>query len=307
MSELVLHNYDFSSFSEKIRLVLGLKNLPWRSVTISSVLPKPDLVALTGGYRHTPVLQIGADVFCDTRLIARELDRRFPNPPLFDTRVSGLALAIEAWAERDFFWPLARYVSGTNADRLAPELHVDRAAMRGKRTPSIARLRAVAESSFSLVEAQMPRIENMLESGRPYLLSDAPLLVDFAVYHGLWFLTAMPIDCSAILDTFPRTRAWMKRIGSLGHGSSAEMSAHEALRVAKQASPEPARPSHAATFDPPLGARIAIRADDYTTDDTVGELVFADLDEVAIHRADPLLGDVVVHFPRIGYSMRQIQ
>jgi hypothetical protein len=81
MEELILHHYDFSPFSQKIRLIFGIKDLSWRSVTIPSILPKPDLVALTGGYRHMPVMQIGADVYCDTRLIADELDRRFPDRP----------------------------------------------------------------------------------------------------------------------------------------------------------------------------------------------------------------------------------
>ena len=37
---------------------------PWpgSSVHIPSVLPKPDVVALTGGYRRTPFLQLGADI-----------------------------------------------------------------------------------------------------------------------------------------------------------------------------------------------------------------------------------------------------
>jgi glutathione S-transferase len=161
MHELILHHYDFSPFSEKIRLIFGVKALAWRSVTIASVMPKPDLIALTGGYRHTPVLQIGADIFCDTRLIARELERRYPQPPLLDEQHLGVALAIEAWAERDLFWPVVRYVSGINAEQVAPDLHADRAAMRGKHPPSIARLRAFAEANLSLVEAQLPRVENI--------------------------------------------------------------------------------------------------------------------------------------------------
>ena len=60
---LILHHYDTSPFSEKIRLALRLKNLAWTSVTIPNIMPKPDLLALTGGYRRTPVLQIGADIF----------------------------------------------------------------------------------------------------------------------------------------------------------------------------------------------------------------------------------------------------
>ena len=77
---LILHHYDFSNFAEKARLMLGFKNLAWRGVEIPPIAPKPDLTPLTGGYRRTPVLQDGADVWCDTRLIARELERRVPSP-----------------------------------------------------------------------------------------------------------------------------------------------------------------------------------------------------------------------------------
>src|SRR5689334_5680439 len=121
MPDLILHHYDFSPFAEKIRLALGLKKLRWHSVTAPSVMPKPDLVALTGGYRNIPVLQIGADVYCDTRRIARELDRRFPSPPLVEPETGGIATAVEAWSERDLFWPIVRYVSGINAEHLDPK------------------------------------------------------------------------------------------------------------------------------------------------------------------------------------------
>ena len=30
-------------------------------------MPKPNLTALTGGYRKTPVLQIGADIYCNSQ------------------------------------------------------------------------------------------------------------------------------------------------------------------------------------------------------------------------------------------------
>ena len=82
MSELILHHYDMSPYAEKIRLALGLKGLPWRSVQTPMVLPKPDHIELTGGYRRVPVLQIGADIYCDTHLITRVLDRIQPEPPL---------------------------------------------------------------------------------------------------------------------------------------------------------------------------------------------------------------------------------
>jgi NAD(P)-dependent dehydrogenase (short-subunit alcohol dehydrogenase family) len=62
------------------------------------------------------VLQYGADIYCDTRTIVRELDRRHPEPVIDDPARRALATPIEAWAERDLFWPIARFVSGTNAE-----------------------------------------------------------------------------------------------------------------------------------------------------------------------------------------------
>ena len=64
--QIILHHYPMSPFAEKVRLIFGFKGLSWASVHIPNVMPKPDLIALTGGYRKTPVLQIGADIYCDT-------------------------------------------------------------------------------------------------------------------------------------------------------------------------------------------------------------------------------------------------
>src|SRR6201996_6242988 len=81
-SPIILHHFDQSPFSEKIRLIFGLKKLAWTSVRISRIMPRPDLMPMTGGYRRTPVMQIGADIYCDTQCIMRELERRFPQPSL---------------------------------------------------------------------------------------------------------------------------------------------------------------------------------------------------------------------------------
>ena len=302
----VLHHYNFSPFAEKIRLVFGLKRLHWRSVIAPSVNPKPDLVALTGGYRHIPVLQIGADVYCDTRAIARELDRRQPSPPLQDDATSGVAIAIEAWAERDLFWPIARYVSGVNAATVDPQLHVDRASMRGKPTPSAARLAAVALRNLALVRSTLPVVEQLLAHGEPWMLGERPGQADFAVYHALWFLSALPIDCAHELAATPATRAWMARIAAIGHGTCAEMSAADALALAATCEPGALLPTVADDAMPAIGSRISIRPDDYVTAAVEGRLVQLDRDDLAIERVDAKLGRVMVHFPRIGYTIKEL-
>ena len=66
------------------------------------VMPKPDLVELTGGYRRVPVLQLGADVYCDTHCIARVLDEVLPGPALFPAGQELLAHSLSKWSETTF-------------------------------------------------------------------------------------------------------------------------------------------------------------------------------------------------------------
>ena len=99
MTDIILHHYDTSPYSEKVRLGFGLKGLAWASVELPQIMPKPKLTALTGGYRKTPVLQIGADIYCDSQLIMRELERRYPTPSFYPAG-HGAADALAWWARR---------------------------------------------------------------------------------------------------------------------------------------------------------------------------------------------------------------
>src|SRR5512143_432914 len=83
MPDLILHHDDTSPFSEKVRTILAHKRLAWRAVEQPAIMPKPQLTPLTGGYRRIPVLQIGADIYCDSQLIARVLEARQPQPTIF--------------------------------------------------------------------------------------------------------------------------------------------------------------------------------------------------------------------------------
>ena len=94
MAELVLHHFDWSPYAEKVRVLLGIKGLAWRSVQIPMVMPKPDLTALTGGYRKTPVLQVGADVYCDSSLIAAGTRATAPRTDPVSRRWSGTGIGL---------------------------------------------------------------------------------------------------------------------------------------------------------------------------------------------------------------------
>lgn len=307
MAELILHNYDFSNYAEKARLALGYKALAWRSVIIPPIAPKPDLTPLTGGYRRTPVLQIGADVYCDTRAILRRLERLAPEPTLYPPGLEAEAHAIVYWAENQLFWPISLMVSAANLDLLPVGLQADRSLMRGLPVPSEATVQEAGRRHAPAVRIGIARVAAMLADGRHWICGPATSLADFSVYHALWFITARSDRLAHELTPYPRIGAWMARMRAFGHGSSYPMSAAEALAVAAAATPEAVPPSQPFPEDPPLGGAVRIRADDYGRDPVEGTLVFIDAEEMAVRRHDDVLGDLVVHFPRLGYEIRAVR
>ena len=305
--DLILHNYDFSNYAEKARLALGYKGLRWRSVTIPPVAPKPELTPLTGGYRRTPVLQIGADIYCDTKLILRQLERLQPEPTLYPDAHAALGDAIAYWAEHQLFRPMSLYVSGSNLDLLPDNLQADRSRMWGLPVPSAQTVRRAARRNAPAVRLQIARVDALLADGRDWIAGPAVTIGDFAVYHALWFITARSNRLAHELTPYPRIQAWMARMRAFGHGEAAPMEARAALDVAKGATPATPRVSAPFEEDPEVGTTVRIRADDYGRDAIEGELVLIDAEEVALLREDSVVGTVIVHFPRLGYDLRAVK
>src|SRR5690606_34772850 len=126
LTDIVLHNYAFSPFSEKIRTTLGLKRIAWRSVAVAPLPPRPLLAALTGGYRRIPVLQIGADIYCATHPILPALERLQPEPSLYPNDCEGLARGMAFACERAVLIPTIGVLVHYIGDALPPEFIKDR-------------------------------------------------------------------------------------------------------------------------------------------------------------------------------------
>lgn len=308
MHELILHHYPASPFAEKARLLLGFKQLSWRSVNISPVMPKPDLTALTGGYRKTPVLQIGADIYCDTALMARRLEAEKAAPSLFPAGQEFVTASFAAWADSVVFQTAVAlmFQPASLAERFAgaPEAMVkafvaDRAALFAGGTASRVSL-PQARSQWPL---WMARIEQQLQSGGGDYLFGAPSIADFALAHPLWFLLSGR-QTAPYVEAYPGVAAWLQRVRDFGHAASSEMSAAEAIEVARKATPA-ALPSEA--FDEPngfaAGQAVTIAAIDYGIDPVAGELLFAGREELILRREDERAGVLHVHFPRQGFQI----
>ena len=187
MTDIILHHYAVSPYAEKVRIGLGLKQAAWKSVDIPNVMPKPDLMPLTGGYRKTPVMQIGADIYCDTQLIMLELDRRLPSPPFLPKGREGEARAITMWVDRNIFSPAVGVVMSEVADRFGEAFKKDRSEFSG-RSFDPARLRAALPMVRDQTYALLSLAESMLADGRKFLLGGEACLADCALYNPVWFI-----------------------------------------------------------------------------------------------------------------------
>jgi glutathione S-transferase len=301
MAELILHHFDISPFAEKIRLALGIKGLAWRSVQIPLIMPKPKLTALTGGYRKTPVLQIGAEIFCDTQRIARELEQRCPEPSLYPAGSEGLALALSAWSDKAFFEPGAGLSMGTNQEIPEPVLEDRKAFFNFMDFDSLS---GSLPHMYGQLRAHAALVDRQLSDGRAYLLGDLPGWADVLAYFVIWMSRANIAEAPGLFSAYRSLEVWEQRMASIGHGERSEMSDDDALTVARGADAETA-----ALVDPadPLGLSagqaVTVVPDDYGIVPVAGELLRLTIDEVAVRREDPLAGEVVVHFPRSGYRV----
>jgi glutathione S-transferase len=305
MHDLILHHFDLSPFAEKVRLMLGLKDLAWRSVDIPMVMPKPDLTALTGGYRKTPVLQVGADVFCDTRLIAVELESRHPHPTLFPGGHRGVSLALSNWSDRAFFEPGAGLSMGLNKNGLPEAIIKDRKAFFN--FMDFATLEQEIPYLTTQLRAQADLVEQELADGRDYFFGDMPGLADIQAYFVVWMARGNVPTAERIFAGRHRMMAWEGRMRGVGHGRRTPMDAADAHAIARSA-----QPRSGLGVDPDdalglrVGERVSVTPDDYGRDPVAGELVTLALHEVAVRRTDPKVGTVVVHFPRIGYRVTRL-
>jgi glutathione S-transferase len=300
-SRVILHHFEKSPFSEKVRVVFGLKNIEWTSVLISRIMPRPDLMPLTGGYRRTPVMQIGADIYCDTQCIIRELERRFPEPTLFPIGYEGLASATAMWSDRPFFQNSVNLVFGSLADQVPQDFIADREKLRGAKFDVPAMAAAIPQMRDQF-RAHLQWIEQQLADGRAWMAGAKASLCDVNAYMNIWYARAHLANADEMLAEFAKTRAWEDRLRAVGHGHRREISTSAALDIAAGATPQTAELSD--PNDPngrKPGDRVEVMPDDYGKIKVSGEIVALSPLHIAIRRRDPRAGEVVVHFPRAGF------
>ncbi len=304
--ELILHHYATSPFSEKVRLILGFKGLAWRSVTVPAIMPKPDVIALTGGYRKTPFLQIGADIYCDTALMARVLDERHPEPTLYPASIAGMAQMLAQWADATLFWTVIPYTmqpagAAVLFANAPPEVQKAFAADRAPFTSSM--VRQTPADATAALHTYLGWLETHMADGRDFLMSGQASIADFSVAQCLWYVHRAP-ELAKIFEGYPKLSAWFHRMRAFGHGESTPMTSAESIDIAAKA-----REHAPVEVQPGLGFAagdaITVMSTDYGRDPVPGTLVGLTRTEVVIERRDERAGTVHVHFPRLGFQIKK--
>ena len=306
MSAIILHHYDASPFTQKALRMLGLKGLTWRSVETPMILPKPDLVCLTGGYRGTPVMQIGADIYIDSQRIARELERRYPEPTFFPGQDPGLAYALVKWSD-EFFQAGLTIALATLGPDWDPAFLADRKALFADL--DFDTLGEDTEHAMAQLRANAALLDAQLADGRLFLTGDLPGLVDIQAFGVPWFTrAALPIT-EKLLSQYRHLPGWESRVAELGEGERRPIEAAAAHAEARDAAPDltpNVDPDDAQQLT--VGRPVTVQPDDFSQRGGVeGEVLRASALEIAIHRRTDDFGDLVIHFPRLGYRVTPLE
>jgi glutathione S-transferase len=302
MSDLILHSYDESPFTQRVLRMLGIKNLTWRWVRTPMMPPKDDLVALTGGYRGTPVLQVGADVYIDSQRIARELERRHPTPSLFAEGNEDLAYAAVKWADA-FFRAGLNLAIGTTGAAWPEPFRRDREGL----FPDIDFARVDVDHARSQLVAHAGFIEHQLADGRAYLAGSSPGLLDVHAWTVPWFTRASVPGVNELLGCFERLPRWEARVAALGEGTRVPCTVDEAFEASRRARPEQCDSRFTGAAGLTSGREVAVEPDDTRRGAVHGRLEALDWNEIVIRRRHERCGELLVHFPRLGYRVTPLE
>jgi glutathione S-transferase len=297
---LILHNYAFSPFGEKIRSMLGCVDLSWQSVEVPPQPPRPSLDPMITGYRKSPVAQIGADLFCDTRTIAAEIARLSGHSELSPSGRSDEELRFLDHIEGPVFAAcLGTLPKGKMLWKLVsslglgfPKFLKDRAALGaagGLDFLSASEARRIWQDHLDELDKKV---------GGGFFGGNAPDLVDFSAYHVVWFFELM--SGSKPAGDRRALARWQREMAAFGNGRAEVIAGDNAVAIARENEPRPVATS---VEDANIGSTVRIAPTDYGRDQTEGVLVASSADRWTIRRSTQACGEVHVHFPTRGYGM----
>jgi glutathione S-transferase len=304
VSSIILHHYPLSPYSEKARLAMGLKQLSWNSVEIPVWTPRPKLTPMTGGYRRTPILQIGADFYCDTLLILEVLEKQGTSGSLYPGQQSGMAKAFGWWIEKGSFMNAVRLTLSNLEGKLPQELIEERRPFFGVSIDP-ADLLPKRGTYLQRCNAHLSWLADVLGDGRQFILGSSPSAADLSAYHPIWFArqNGGP-EITEQLAFSSVVGPWYDRVAAIGHGRPTVMTAEQAIEAARSTAARDLDDwsAEAQHLGFKRGDWVSVTPDDYGNP-VAGRLLAWGTNEVVLRHEDPSVGAVNLHFPRVGFDV----
>ena len=301
----IFHHYPQSPIAEKIRITFGIMGMEWQSVQIPRIPPKPLLMPLTGGYRRTPVLQLGADIFCDSQVIAWQLGLQNNNAPAYQLSNKSLELILGSFGEAILFSLSVRVVLTTSMGKAPEEFIKDRGSLYFEPGWTVEEMKNSLPSILLQLQAAFDLINHHLLENGPFINGDIPSYSDAVVQHCVWFLCGRWEGGIDFIKPFDAVCKQREAIASLGHGISHDISAEQALETATKNIPNaPMGINCKFTGGLRRGQRVKIRPNGRTSDpDVIGALRYLDETIIVIDYEHEEIGQVAIHFPVLGYQI----
>ncbi|BDD09103.1 glutathione S-transferase [Fulvitalea axinellae] len=243
---IILHRSLGSPYARKIQTMLAHTGQEYLSVIASKGVPRPIQEKLVGGYsRRIPILQIGSDIYCDTKLISSEIAKQTNRPELDPLQQSVDDKMLMEKIDTQHFvemvmtmsaWEFIRCSFSLMPPQHACKLITDRAKLAKKikdKKPDVAtkiKYNHSLKSFFSEIENQLGK--------RPFLgKNESPTALDFTAYTTLWY--GHKLNGLKQASKTKNITDWLYRMDAYGTGKTTEIGGNTALDIAKNTKPRP--------------------------------------------------------------------
>lgn len=322
-NDIVFFHYSFSPFARKVIWYLTLRGIEYGQCIQPVYLPREDINALGVKYRRIPIMSIGRDIYCDTRLILHKLEEKFPSGALGAPQPDQKAIEklLESWTIDGGIFVRAAQAIPTDMPLLNdPKFTKDREDYTG-RSWDKKNIEAMRPEALTHIRDAFVFLETgLLADGRQWVLkTEKPSLADIeAVWPFHWLLElkgALPHSLIS-KEKFPKVYAWIGRFS-------------KAVSTAKSSAPKPTtlkgaeavkHVTQAEFYEPegdvdasdPLGLKKGQDVESWPIDSGFkhhdrGQLVSLTSKEVVLEAQSKFGGrDVRIHHPRWNYRTRAV-
>ena len=289
-------------------LLLGYLNQSYLSFIAPKGIPRPIEEELVGEYsRRIPILQIGADLYCDSQLIMKVLAKKNESDHLFNypsfEEASNWIEKIEIHGNTSIFGSIKPLELICAYFKNMPPNHAwkfitDRAKL-GK-TVKLPNADLPHEQKVNIAQTYLKEVDKQLSQQAFFLTNKMPTSVDFTAFTMIYYLDT--INKLKLAQGLPNLHRWYQRMSTMGTGSFKEISGKECLHIARDTSPMPIDSQYLNSSR--IGQEITFTNKGFMAQmnsGVKGVVVGENNNVIILRRESPQVGVVHVHFPKLSY------